>query len=122
MIMMSMIMTLMMKHLCEDLTEPIDAEAAHRLLFASVLVLSRHLYHHHHHHHCHRHHNHYHYFLAVLFILKIIILTVHPFAVSIETETPLVHLDFLGVQVGVTLNRKPYIFVKSPQSYVQTFW
>merc|ERR1712210_96360 len=28
--------------------------------------------------------------------------TAHPFAVSIETETPLVHLDFLGVQVGVT--------------------
>jgi len=28
--------------------------------------------------------------------------TVHPFVVSIETETPLVHLDFLGVQLGLT--------------------
>jgi len=28
--------------------------------------------------------------------------TVHPLAVSIETETPLVHLDFFGLQLGVT--------------------
>ena len=42
--------------------------------------------------------------LIIIIITNImtIILTVHPFAVSIDTETPLVHLDFLGVQLGET--------------------
>ena len=61
MMMMTMMMVMMTKYLWQDLTEPIDGEPAHRLLFASVLVLSGHLHHRHHHHHRDYHHLHYHY-------------------------------------------------------------
>lgn len=40
--------------------------------------------------------------IVLLLIIMIIVLTVHPLAVVIETRTPFVHFDFLGEHFGVT--------------------
>ena len=86
-------------------TKAIDGKTAKRLLFSSVLVLSTDL----------KVAN----VISVVIIVNsvqilihqkiIMIFTEHPFEASKFTLTPLVHFDFLGLQLGTTLGERSWI-------------